>query len=64
MFTLYDGLAGGGWLWQHVGATLKIVLYGFVFAVVLGVPLGVGLGRHPPRAPNVAGSHRGDVRRP
>ena len=44
VFTLYDGLAGGGWLWQHVGATLKIVLYGFVFAVVLGVPLGVGLG--------------------
>lgn len=44
VFTLYDGLAGGGWLWQHVGATLKIVLYGLVFAVVLGVPLGIGLG--------------------
>ena len=44
VFTLYDGLAGGGWLWQHIGATLKVVLYGFVFAVVLGVPLGIGLG--------------------
>jgi ABC-type nitrate/sulfonate/bicarbonate transport system permease component len=44
VFTLYDGLAGAGWLWQHIGATLKVVLYGFVFAVVLGVPLGIGLG--------------------
>jgi NitT/TauT family transport system permease protein len=44
VFTLYDGLVGSGWLWPHVGATLKIVLYGFVFALVVGVPFGIGLG--------------------
>ncbi|HEX7230501.1 MAG TPA: hypothetical protein VF452_08910, partial [Candidatus Binatia bacterium] len=44
VFTLYDGLLGGGWLWPHVGATLEIVLYGFVFALVVGVPFGVALG--------------------
>ena len=44
MFTLYDGLVGGGWLWPHVGATLKVVLYGFVFALVIGVPFGIALG--------------------
>lgn len=44
MFTLYDGLVGGGWLWPHVGATFKVVLYGFVFALVIGVPFGIGLG--------------------
>jgi NitT/TauT family transport system permease protein len=44
MFTLYDGLVGGGWLWRHVGATLKVVLYGFVFALVIGVPFGIALG--------------------
>jgi len=44
VFTLYDGLVGGGWLWPHIGATLKIVLYGFVFALVVGVPFGIALG--------------------
>lgn len=44
VFTLYDGLAGGGWLWPHISATLKVVLYGFVFALVIGVPLGIALG--------------------
>ena len=44
VFTLYDGLVGSGWLWPHVGATLKIVLYGFVFALVVGVPFGIALG--------------------
>jgi NitT/TauT family transport system permease protein len=44
LFTLYDGLAGSGWLWRHIGATLAVVLYGFVFAVVMGVPLGIALG--------------------
>jgi len=42
--TFYEGLAGGGWLWPHISATFKVVLYGFVFAVVLGVPLGIALG--------------------
>jgi NitT/TauT family transport system permease protein len=42
--TFYDGLAGGGWLWPHIGATLKVVLYGFLFALVVGVPLGIALG--------------------
>src|SRR5262245_51750786 len=42
--TFYEGLASGGWLWPHISATFKVVLYGFVFAVVLGVPLGVALG--------------------
>lgn len=44
LFTFYDGLAGRGWLWRHIGATIEVVLYGFVFAVVLGVPLGIGFG--------------------
>lgn len=44
IFTLYGGLTGGGWLWQHIGVTLKVVFYGFVFAVVIGVPLGIALG--------------------
>ena len=44
LFTLYDGLAGSGWLWRHIRATLEAVLYGFVFAVVMGVPLGIALG--------------------
>jgi NitT/TauT family transport system permease protein len=42
--TFYEGLAGGGWLWPHIGATLKVVLYGFVFALVVGVPFGIALG--------------------
>ena len=44
VFALYDGLAGGGWLWPHIGATLKAVLYGFAFALVVGVPFGIALG--------------------
>lgn len=44
LFTFYDGLAGRGWLWRHIGATLSVVLYGFVFALVVGVPLGIVFG--------------------
>jgi NitT/TauT family transport system permease protein len=44
LFTFYDGLAGGGWLWRHISATLSVVLYGFVFALVVGLPLGILLG--------------------
>src|SRR6266478_7381544 len=44
LFTFYDGLADRGWLWRHIGATLEAVLYGFVFALVVGVPLGILLG--------------------
>jgi len=42
--TFYEGLAGDGWLWPHISATFKVVLYGFVFGVVLGGPLGIALG--------------------
>jgi ABC-type nitrate/sulfonate/bicarbonate transport system permease component len=44
LFTLYDSLAGAGWLWRHISATLSVVLYGFVFALVVGLPLGILLG--------------------
>ena len=63
MFTLYDGLAGSGWLWPHIGATLKIVLYGFVFALVLGVPLGIALGSSG-LGQNLAAGRPEHVRRP
>jgi NitT/TauT family transport system permease protein len=43
-YTFYDGLVGGGWLWPHTGVTLKVALYGFVFALVVGVPFGIALG--------------------
>lgn len=38
------GLLGSGELWPHVGASLKRVALGILFAVLLGVPAGLALG--------------------
>ncbi|UDY23025.1 ABC transporter permease [Nocardioides sp. Kera G14] len=44
--TTHDGVKGlsGDYLWVHLGASLKRVLIGLVWATVVGVPLGLLIG--------------------